>query len=282
MLMLMVLSLNKSFYMDAGQTTRFRFAVSIVLFVYICIRGWINNISFVKYIGLYILSVLLSAVVNYKSFNMVGIITTSFLLIDIYIFLPSFGKKYGFDTLINVLFWVLLFSLLLTDIPILTGSIKRSEQEVYFWGSKFAVSYIHMLFIAVYYCKKEQNTINIKLFKSSTSLKSILWILLNIYSVFLCLIINCGTGVIGVAFILLLILIKRLLKSNLVKPMLYVMVFIISNYIVLNTSFITTVEVFTDFITNFLNKDLKKLFWVMVHLQISLVKWLGMEMLKMD
>lgn len=116
-------------------------------------------------------------------------------------YMEIMAEKKKVKRVIEIFFRTALVVLLITDILIFVAPSLYLYNK-YFVGTKFEVVYLHILII-IFYLSLNQTG---KLY----TYKKILLILLAAWSLFICIYVNCSTGIVGVAVLLLLLLaIKR-------------------------------------------------------------------------
>lgn len=176
--------------------------------------------------------------------------TTPFLLMD-YLF-QNHGRE---ATLKNLMLASILICSVM-DFSVLIGmDIDKSHYQnliTYLLGNKFMVSYLHMqavgfagLFLE---CTKKRG-------KSSMSLALLLY---GIYGIAVCAYVNCATGMIGNALILLLLYfpIAQSVKAMLAKPFTMLVILFSANILLIGFNIIEQLPIVQTFIVDILHKDL--------------------------
>lgn len=233
MLLLTFSLLNRVFHFEAGQTTRFRMYVGIIIMVYLVLRGSLRNIAYQGGILFYSFAIFIAGITNYGiTSDLASTILMIIVIYDIIGMQCRFTRKYGFEELINKLFYISLFFVFLNDISIfLISGDTLSDSVRYFSGNKFAVSFIHMLFISLLECRmvlKNKTIFDNKIF----------FVIIAGYNIFICWLIECSTGIIGCIAIFIFLFFKNSLKMKFKNPVFFVLLLTILNYLFLGTSFL--------------------------------------------
>lgn len=117
-------------------------------------------------------------------------------------YMEIMAEKKKVKRVIEIFFRTALVVLLITDILIFVAPSLLSIYGNYFVGTKFRVVYLHILTIIFYLSLNQAGKLN--------TYKKILLILLAAWSLFIGIYVDCSTGIVGVAVLLLLLLaIKR-------------------------------------------------------------------------
>lgn len=143
----------------------------------------------------------------------------------------------------KIFFKLLLIFLIINDLKIITiGGEIQEYTAMYMLGSKFMVSYLHILLLALYY----------KSYKNK-----IIGLVLTIISLYICMKVMCTTGLIGVViFTLLNFFQNRINLSFLKKPKTIITVLIIFCAISYVFSYIVQIDFIKYFIVNVLHESL--------------------------
>lgn len=157
--------------------------------------------SMATVIALYALTVTVSSMLNQMAYNTViasalyGVqILATFFLIN------SYMKKRSLRSCLKLIFMTWTVILLINDIAMLFVRYDFSNPgEEYLIGSKFAVSYFHCFWLALFYAvKKKKKHISGKLLPLFGS----------VYVVFICAKVTCTTGVIAAFSLIIMILLS--------------------------------------------------------------------------
>ena len=161
----------------------------------------------------YLISIIVSAYINKD----VGTERNSFLasivfcgsIFETVIIMERYFHDNKIDKLVNVLFNITLYVLIINDFLIFVGYNHPFVENYYLIGNKFTVSYTHILLLALYFYKIK---------KYDTTIKNIIFICLSITTLTIDLLVKCSTGIVGlIVFYIISMFIKEkhLIKSKL-------------------------------------------------------------------
>lgn len=155
----------------------------------------------------------------------------------------------GFNKLICILFKIIFSITIIEDLFVLLTcgqGLSNDGMLAYFLiGNKFGVSYLHMFSLSLLLSYLIIN-------KQWERKKTVFWIY-NLFSVILCAVADCNTGVIGcLSFGFLVLLFGRSQKyiSYMNKPLIFLLFLIFSTYLLVGTNFVIE----NDLISNILLK----------------------------
>ncbi len=109
-------------------------------------------------------------------------------ILAIYVTIVAFMRCRGVETLVKLLIKTLLVFALVTDIPMVFINYDfSSPSESYLIGNKFAVSYLHCFIVALLFCINNEKKLKKSYFK-------ICRIVFLIFSIMICRLVTCTTG----------------------------------------------------------------------------------------
>jgi O-antigen ligase len=163
------------------------------------------------------------------------------------------GKQYVFNTLWKIFF----IFILIIDIAVLgTGGRGIGGNEVlpfYILGNKFAVSYYHMFILILFllqnsYIKKEK-------------IRKKVFYLLLVYSIAICVLVSCNTGIIGCLVIGLMFVLSSNVKKNFIfdfisRPAVFIVFFIGITFLLVGTDILLSSDIIQNIVTNVLNRNM--------------------------
>lgn len=254
-LFLILMSLNRIFWNEAATTTMIRMYVVIVISTYIIIREGIRYMLEYKHAFGYLQAMLLSGIVNYGiSSDLLSTLLNVLLIANIFAVVDRYTRVYGLHILINSLYKIVLLFVLVNDISVFIADINWNTitsleaATVYFSGNKFAVAFLHMIFMMLFGSRQCcQN--------SQTLIQKTKLILLAVYSIILCLYMHCGTGAIGCFVLAVLIYYRNSLERIVCKPINFVVSLIGLNYLFIGTPWLLSNNVIQSLIL-MLGKDI--------------------------
>lgn len=198
------------------------------------------NYKYVSVLSIFIILTLISTFINFGfSTRLLNCFVTGLKYLLFYLNIRYLSQKYDIKEILDYLFKIILVILVITDFSVAftlgNGIGKNGILPIYIIGNKFTVSYLHMLLLSLYPYQK--------VFINN---KNKIFITLSIFSLIICKIINCNTGIIGIFIILIL---KYAIDKNIIKAryinnsiiyisMMCILTFIIINFQVLANNFI--------------------------------------------
>lgn len=210
-----------------------------------------------KIIFLYIIMVLVSSFLNRnleieRQVFYVAIVF-SVVVIEAFFLLQYFIIKRQTKELINILFYLLLFYCLLTDIIIiLFPKLHIINDMYYFTGNKFEVSYLHIQLLIIY-LQREKRKLNFLKFNK----KDFIFTVLVILSFTICFIVKCTTGMIGVFLLIYFYYYFSYFKAQkLKKPEIFIGILFISSTILLLFSNIIEIGPIRYLVEDVFHKDI--------------------------
>ena len=236
MLFIMFAGINRIFWNDAAATTRTRLFIGIILISYLLLK---NGLSHIKDQGVaipYVFVIIVSGVTNYGfTEDLLGTLVVCLFIIDIFGITARYARRYGIVELLERAYYISAIYVFINDISVLyvgrlISPITSTQAAVmYFSGNKFAVAFLHMIFTFLFCCHQDDSW-------KENWFGRIKFVLLGVYNVFICLLMKCGTGVIGCVLIMVLCLFRKNLRRIINKPLTFVLALIILNYLFIGTN----------------------------------------------
>lgn len=203
---------------------------------------------------MYLIMVVISSYIN--RFNVLSrnvflsSIVFAVVIIEVFLLFEYFSIKGRTETFINTLFYLLLMYLIITDIiMILFPTLHIQKGMYYFIGNKFLVSYLHLQLIVLYLQKHSHE-------RKMSTLKKIPLILLCSITLFICIYVECSTGVIGIFLLLILYCIEKKYPMFLKNPKTLFIILFISCSTLLLFSDVLKFGPVRYFIEEILNEDI--------------------------
>lgn len=203
----------------------------IIIFIYLSLnKKEKNNIE--RGIVFFSIGNIFSTIINFGfSTRLATAIVTSMEYILMFIVFKDVVKRHGMQYLIDIIFNFLKYMLIIVDIFIIftrgNGYGGTGVLPYYLIGNKFAISYYHMLFIGIVYYRasliNKKNKVNI---------------ILILFSMFICKMVDCNTGLIGsfaVGGICLLANNNEMFAKLIQTPSFYIGFIIIINFLLIGT-----------------------------------------------
>lgn len=255
MLFIMFAGLNRIFWNDAATTTRTRLFISIILMGYLLLK---NGLSHIKEQGVafpYIFAIMVSGAANYGfTKDLLGTLVVCLSILDIFGITARYARRYGIEELLERAYYISAAYVLINDMSVLyvgrlTSSITSAQAAImYFSGNKFAVAFLHMIFTSLFCCHQDDSW-------KENWFGRIKFVLLGIYNIFICMLMKCGTGMIGCVLIMVLCLFRKYLSRIINKPLTFVVVLIVLNYLFIGTNVVLSNPIVQNFIL-MIGKDL--------------------------
>ncbi len=224
-----------------------------MLLILLCLSK--NLKSFLKnnmFIFPFLIIIFLSTFINYGfSSRTMTAIVFCVQLFSTYFSVFSIIKKESFYFFVRKILKILLIVLIIVDLFILITAGKgfggNDVLPLYLIGNKFIVSYLHLISLACVMCFT-----NIK--KDKFFLFSILFVI----SIIICKIIDCNTGIVGcfVIFILNCLIIRKFKFMNFIfNEKLFIIIFLIANFLVVGSNILIENKFFNYIIVNYFHRS---------------------------
>ena len=197
----------------------------IILFVF--------TMVFCTFINLFLSSRLVNALVTGYSYVLI------FFVIDYFMI-----KKQRNIVLFQIFKVVFLFALVELVAIIASngqGIGSNSVLKYYLLGNKFFVSYTHMFLLALLY--------ELKGLTDSKKIRILIYLFGSIYSIIICHVVDCNTGIIGSVSIIVFCALMRIHKTIhffLAKPIIFLLFFVGSTFLLVGTDIIISNPFFQE------------------------------------
>lgn len=231
-----VFNLMFSSYFYSTKLTNFLQAISLVAIAFIVFIDFLYkkrariliesdfekiffSILFIAYISL----VCISTYINRNNHT----ITNSTMSCIAYVIMLIF-LYFGYDSILdenfiynmNVLLFFIGMSCVINDILFFPHITEARISQNYLFSGKFAVAYMHLEWIAFYIFKQSINKIRSPRYKINVTL-------LSLYSLIICILVDCTTGIVGL--ILLIVIIFLISNKVVLNPFVW-LISLISSY----------------------------------------------------
>lgn len=170
------------------------------------------------------------------SSRIINAIITGVKIILLFSIIDEISKRSSYEYIVKIFFKIIIVILLFTDLTILvtrgTGIGGTDVLPDYLIGNKFVVSYLHMLFLCIYQASD--------VFSKNKFKRSFIFILLTCFSIMICGIVDCNTGIIGVMAVFLITVLSqnRIICYILEKPFIFIVVFVGLTFLLVGSNII--------------------------------------------
>ncbi len=151
------------------------------------------------------------------------------------------------NLVINSLFNILLIYNIINIISVFVIGVDPRSLLIYFLGNKFRTSYYLILFVCIWYMKKQID---------NKRINKVLLLLLILFTIGICKHVNCTTALVGSFLLFLLLIDNEKIKSLLSNQKLLTILIISSGFIIVMLDYILTNQSISYFIINILHEDL--------------------------
>ena len=210
--------------------------------VYLCKYNKItyDSLKKGKFIFFYIVAIMISSYFNYGLTVKFGTALVQCYFIGTLFFL-IYSRYNCLNQFFKETFCFLIFICVLNDCFII---LHINFLDYYLLGNKFNVAYAHMMIIYLYfenYYKQHKRMIGI---------------LLTLWAIVIAILTDTSTGVIGICLLFALCSLPEHIQIKLSKPLIPIILLVISDTILLGSSSILENEYVRNFISNILNRSL--------------------------
>lgn len=213
----------------------------------------INSCMFL-YLALVLLSGYMNRGLNIERQVLMTAILFSVKVVEVFFMFELFAINGKQKQLISTLFILTAFYCVISDIVLLVKPTLHIQEGMYYLiGNKFELSYLHLQMIVLYLQMKKNMRIGIISRKIS---ENIAFISLSILSLFICLQIDCSTGVMGIVLLIIFYYLNIDKKKIFGKPIIFLVVLLISCGVLLLFSNIITFEPVRYLVEDVLHKDI--------------------------
>lgn len=202
----------------------------------------------------YVFLVLLSSYINKQYISsrdtFLAAVIFSAIILEIFFLFEYFTIKSKTNKLINILYYLTLFYVAITDMVLIIKPNLYIEKGMYYLiGNKFVVAYLHLQLIALYLQKGKLNNCIVR--KNKLNI-----IFLCILTLFISLKIECSTGIVGLLIMILLISSRKINQKILKKPLLVIFILIVATLFLFLFSSILDNKLVSYFIVDVLQEDI--------------------------
>ena len=201
-------------------------------------------------IWIYIAVIILSGFVN-RGFNdaFLQAIFYAGMILASYLIIGCAQIKYGEDELLNALGRVLIAVMTLVDFLIILRGVSGAHidgrtDEFYYIGSKFTVSYLNMLLLAI-------------LMRGYKDKSKIPILCVSMVMIGICYMVDCMTGVTGVIVMIVLYILKNKVEEAITKPIVLTCAVILSGVFALVMQLVVELKPVQWFLLKIVNTDLE-------------------------
>lgn len=196
-----------------------KYIAIVIVGVYVCIRY--KKVDKRKYALINMISVIFCGMLLWTSFQnrnqiasrnpFLAAIVFSALFMVFLLFMEIMIENNKVDHILNIFYRLTIIILFINDILIFVyPNLYLSFGENYFIGTKFEVIYLHFLSICLYMIKEKN-----KKFKNVVTIGMLIW------TFFIGLQIKCSTGLVGAAFLVVLIIAINKKEEMFLNPLFY-------------------------------------------------------------
>ena len=176
-------------------------------------------------------------------------------IVSLYTSIFYICKREGKEFFINSFFRILCVVLIFTDLVVLltkgNGFGGSTILPYYLVGNKFIVSYLHLLFLSLFYAQS--------IYPKRVKSKKNIFILLTIFSMIICFVVNCNTGIIGCLTILILNIFNDKKGSKvqfLYNEKVFIVVFVGLTFLLVGSNVILKNDFIVHFVTDVLHRNM--------------------------
>lgn len=261
-ILLCIYTINIPYLSQTANNLMNLFLIILIMGV-MAIKRYIKRRDFNPYAVVFLIVSCLSTAINLGiSSRFVNAVTTNMgYLLLVSGFYICF-KHASVEKTMKLIWKFLLFELLVVDVFILVTHGKgyggSGVLAYYLIGNKFAVSYTHMLFLAVmlYQLRRERTkcvSVTMSIIYSAMS------IIYSAISIFICHYVNCNTGMIGCLAIVVLYFISHsigFIYKLMSKWSIFLVVFCGLTFLLVGTDYLISSPFLQNIIKNILHRDL--------------------------
>lgn len=257
---LLILLFHVSFisfpYWDGYNNFKYLIVAFVGIFLVFNFRIVLNKkylpINFV--LILYLLFVMISSYINKGKISYRNIFLSSIIfaivIIEFFLMCEYYSIKEKLKEMINILFYLFLFYMIVTDVLLLFKPTLYIEHDMYYLiGNKFSVSYFHLQYLIIY-------LIRCKFYNNNDINSKIMFFIYCLITFVICMKIECSTGIIGLVFFVVFYCINNVNTKLLKKPMLILFTLVFSSSFFLLFSDIVKNKYVEYFIETILNEDI--------------------------
>lgn len=199
---------------------------------------------------------LLAIIIIFTSIGKTGMLSALLFagkIIDIFMLADLYNQRNESNLLIRDLYSIVFVYILLNLVFIFINNgalYKTNIENVYLIGNKFVVSYLGLLFLALYRLKYG----DYKHFKYS---KKFFYLLFILYNLLISLYVECSTGVVAtVLFVVFDFLLNTGMHKILCQPITLMIILFVGNFAIIVTGIFLDIPIIQDIIVNVLHEDL--------------------------
>jgi O-antigen ligase len=170
-------------------------------------------------------------------------------IFELFILLKYFGIRNSVEQVINTLYYFLGIYLIISDaIMILKPSLVIITGN-YLVGNKFIVSYLHLFLIVIFLIKSnyERNSIQ------KIRIKLVLFFIWTFSAAWY---VQCATGMVGTAILLIILISPNIIKLIIKSPFIAISVLLISDFILFISNTLLSNKFVIYFVENILGRDM--------------------------
>ena len=240
-----------------GKIVYFIQAIFAII-IFINAFGEIRKVPMFPLVSLFPLTIIISCVTNRNTILLTQTLRGfiyALLIIDLYIFIHKYIRVRGEKELLHNLyaFSKVYFILSSAWILVLCITMRMTENldDVYLvLGGKFNTAYLMLIFLILFYSSWNGNKI------LSWKWKSIIFLVLALFSIMICQILHVSTGIVAISFFYILVVMPKEFLKLINKPIMLVTIIVTSMVIVFFISFILKQPFIQNLIINILHEDL--------------------------
>ena len=232
----------------------------IEIFISVCLlstREFKGQLKKNNGIFLFAIIMMICTFINFQiSTRFINAVVTGIEYLLLFLVVDTYCKKYGCQYVINSIWSIILFVIILVDVVAIVTSGRGIGNDggvlsYFIIGNKFTVSYHQMFFLSMYlaqniYIKKEK-------------LRRSLFFILLLHSIAICYLIDCNTGIVGclvIGIIYILSYKKDSICEFLSSPIVFITIFLGSSFLLIGTDFLINNHMFQNIISNVFHRNM--------------------------
>ena len=216
-----------------GKIVYFIQAIFAII-IFINAFGEIRKVPMFPLVSLFPLTIIISCVTNRNTILLTQTLRGfiyALLIIDLYIFIHKYIRVRGEKELLHNLYafskvYFILSSAWILVLCITMRMTENLDQVYLVLGGKFNTAYLMLIFLILFYSSWNGNKI------LSWKWKSIIFLVLALFSIMICQILHVSTGIVAISFFYILVVMPKEFLKLINKPIMLVTIIVTSMVIV--------------------------------------------------
>lgn len=215
-------------------------------------RVYRNNINILVF---WVITMLCTFINHKISTRFLNSVVTGFGYVLFFVSLNYLCRTITWQRVVNTIWKCVCFVIFVSNVAVIftwgTGISGDGVLPYYLIGNKFSVSYYQMFFLSLFLIQNK----NIKTERK----RARFFVILFIYSVFICKMVDCNTGIVGCCIIGLIFILtyrKKMICKILANPITYLVFFCGLSFLIVGTDWLFNLSVVQDLIVNVFHRNL--------------------------